>query len=248
MHYERLGDTVERLEALTITKRMGNTGQYLGNKTEHRYDEYLSCLIPARLMANHRANSGSDSGSIGGGSSSLGRRTSGASTLSKPPVRTTYGSSAPAVAEAAPPPAYSTGAGSSTLAAGGKRPAPPPPVKPRAPATAAVQYVTALYDYTAQADGDLSFAAGDRIELVKKTESTEDWWTGRLHGVEGVFPGECWWRRGEGTGQARWHGVLRRQSLIRQAVFFSLVFWQATMSTCSKGLTGPIWTRHRRST
>lgn len=29
MHYERLGDTVEQLEALTITKRMGNTGEWL---------------------------------------------------------------------------------------------------------------------------------------------------------------------------------------------------------------------------
>ena len=41
----------------------------------------------------------------------------------------------------------------------------------------------------AQADGDLSFKTGDRIEIVKKTESQEDWWTGRLNGVEGVFPG-----------------------------------------------------------
>lgn len=40
-----------------------------------------------------------------------------------------------------------------------------------------------------QADGDLSFKTGDRIEIVKKTESQEDWWTGRLNGVEGVFPG-----------------------------------------------------------
>lgn len=143
-------------------------------------------------MATHRANSGSDAGSIGG-ASSLGRRTSGASSLSKPPVRTAYGASAAGASEAAPPPAYSSGAG--VGAAGGlagKRAAPPPPVKPRVGAAAAapVQYVTALYDYTAQAEGDLSFAAGDRIELVKKTESTEDWWTGRLNGQEGVFPGE----------------------------------------------------------
>ena len=40
-----------------------------------------------------------------------------------------------------------------------------------------------------QADGDLSFKTGDRIVIVKKTESQEDWWTGRLNGVEGVFPG-----------------------------------------------------------
>jgi amphiphysin len=46
-----------------------------------------------------------------------------------------------------------------------------------------------LYDYAAQADGDLTFATGDRIELVKKTDSSEDWWTGKLNGAEGVFPG-----------------------------------------------------------
>ena len=40
-----------------------------------------------------------------------------------------------------------------------------------------------------QADGDLSFKTTDRIEIVKKTESQEDWWTGRLNGAEGVFPG-----------------------------------------------------------
>lgn len=40
-----------------------------------------------------------------------------------------------------------------------------------------------------EADGDLSFSAGDRIELVEKTQSSEDWWTGRLNGQQGVFPG-----------------------------------------------------------
>ncbi|KAJ2886933.1 BAR adaptor protein Hob1 [Coemansia asiatica] len=52
-----------------------------------------------------------------------------------------------------------------------------------------VQHVEALYDYTAQADGDLTFKEGDRIELVKRTEAKDDWWTGRLNGVVGVFPG-----------------------------------------------------------
>ena len=52
-----------------------------------------------------------------------------------------------------------------------------------------MQYVVALYDFAAQADGDLDFRAGDRIEVVERTESTEDWWTGRLNGVQGVFPG-----------------------------------------------------------
>jgi amphiphysin len=36
----------------------------------------------------------------------------------------------------------------------------------------------------------LSFSAGDRIEVVEKTNSAEDWWTGKLNGRQGVFPGE----------------------------------------------------------
>lgn len=40
-----------------------------------------------------------------------------------------------------------------------------------------------------QAEGDLSFSAGDRIEIVERTDSAEDWWTGRLNGKQGIFPG-----------------------------------------------------------
>lgn len=50
-------------------------------------------------------------------------------------------------------------------------------------------YVTALYDYAAQAEGDLSFSKGDRIELLQKTDDVNDWWTGRYNGITGVFPG-----------------------------------------------------------
>ena len=62
--------------------------------------------------------------------------------------------------------------------------------KPKPKAEPAVQYVVALYDFEAQADGDLDFRAGDRIEVVERTESTEDWWTGKLNGRQGVFPGK----------------------------------------------------------
>ncbi|KAG1908501.1 uncharacterized protein F5891DRAFT_1124269 [Suillus fuscotomentosus] len=91
----------------------------------------------------------------------------------------------------APPPPYSAASndsGAGTTAAI-KRPPPPPPVKPKPKPEPAVEYVTALYDFDAQAEGDLSFKTGDRIEIVTKTESQEDWWTGRLNGDQGVFPG-----------------------------------------------------------
>jgi hypothetical protein len=54
-----------------------------------------------------------------------------------------------------------------------------------------VKHVVALYDFAAQADGDLDFKVGDRIEVVERTDSAEDWWTGRVDGRTGVFPGEC---------------------------------------------------------
>ncbi|KAF9189273.1 hypothetical protein BGZ51_009720 [Haplosporangium sp. Z 767] len=62
---------------------------------------------------------------------------------------------------------------------------PPPPV----PKRLGVKMVVALYDYDAQQEGDLSFKKDDRIEIVERTGSTEDWWTGKLNGRQGVFPG-----------------------------------------------------------
>ncbi|KAI8448751.1 hypothetical protein BY996DRAFT_8415918 [Phakopsora pachyrhizi] len=105
-----------------------------------------------------------------------------------------------AAATFAPPPPYSMGSNSGSVASAiaqrqssstgaGNGPIPPPPPLRSKPSQTQATYVTALYDFQAQAEGDLSFSAGDRIELVKRTESEEDWWTGRLNGVEGVFPG-----------------------------------------------------------
>ncbi|KAJ9612534.1 hypothetical protein H2200_004131 [Cladophialophora chaetospira] len=66
-----------------------------------------------------------------------------------------------------------------------KRPPPPPP--PRLPSQHAI-FVTALYDFNGQSEGDLTFREGDRIRVVKKTESTDDWWQGELRGLQGPFP------------------------------------------------------------
>ncbi|KAI8982010.1 hypothetical protein BDF20DRAFT_864514 [Mycotypha africana] len=96
---------------------------------------------------------------------------------------------------AAPPPAYGQTEGGVALDSSpmqyGKQPPPaasysaaPPP-----PAPQQGQYVIALYDYTAQAEGDLSFKKDDKIEVVQRTADTNDWWTGKLNGVIGVFPG-----------------------------------------------------------
>lgn len=44
-------------------------------------------------------------------------------------------------------------------------------------------------DEALQAEGDLSFSAGERIEIVERTDSAEDWWTGKVGGRQGIFPG-----------------------------------------------------------
>ncbi|KAF8594823.1 SH3-domain-containing protein [Ceratobasidium sp. AG-I] len=58
-------------------------------------------------------------------------------------------------------------------------PAPPPP-------TRFVKQVEAKWDYQTDDPADLNFKAGDVIELIEET--SEDWWTGRLNGKEGMFP------------------------------------------------------------
>lgn len=65
-----------------------------------------------------------------------------------------------------------------------KRPPPPPP---RLSSQQTI-FVTALYDFNGQSEGDLAFREGDRIKVLKKTESTDDWWQGELRGLRGPFP------------------------------------------------------------
>lgn len=76
-------------------------------------------------------------------------------------------------------------------AAKAKRAAPPPPKpKPlRLTAAPVVERAEALYDYEAQAAGDLSFLTGDVIDIVRKGATENEWWTGKLRGAEGQFPG-----------------------------------------------------------
>jgi len=73
-----------------------------------------------------------------------------------------------------------------------KRKAPQPPVaatrkknqkaKPKAPSN---EYVAA-FDFAGEQDGDLPFVTGDVIVV---TLQDGDWWTGKLGGKEGIFPG-----------------------------------------------------------
>jgi hypothetical protein len=46
-------------------------------------------------------------------------------------------------------------------------------------------HAVALWDFIGTQPGDLTFRAGDRIELL---QSSKNWWYGRLRGREGTFP------------------------------------------------------------
>ncbi|KIO15047.1 hypothetical protein M404DRAFT_991747 [Pisolithus tinctorius Marx 270] len=63
------------------------------------------------------------------------------------------------------------------------RTVPPPPEKVQSPV-----YARALWAYNEDGaePNDLSFAAGETIEIV--TETNEDWWLGRARGREALFP------------------------------------------------------------
>lgn len=67
-----------------------------------------------------------------------------------------------------------------------KKPPPPPPK--RIPSTKPEEWVVALYAFTGQGQGDLSFQEGDRIKIVKRTGTDQDWWVGELNGAKGSFP------------------------------------------------------------
>ena len=73
----------------------------------------------------------------------------------------------------------------SAIAASKKKPPPPPPK--RIPSNQGL-WVTALYDFAGQGQGDLVFREGDKIKVMRKTDSTDDWWEGELKGVQGSFP------------------------------------------------------------
>ena len=99
-----------------------------------------------------------------------------------------------------PPPPYeangalgrsaSTGASWGAAAKGKVAPPPPKPKPGRLSGAPVAETVTALYDYEAQAEGDLSFSAGDTIEVVTRTDNANEWWVGRIGVRQGQFPGE----------------------------------------------------------
>lgn len=161
---KKRGDVQERAEAISITKFKSTGGRRPGQAGTSKY-----------ALKAQEAKAGSS------------RR----STLSE-------GSDAPP--PYSPGPSNTAGGLSPAMAssqwgaaAAKKGPAPPPPKpKPsRLSGAPPAETCTALYDYEAQAEGDLSFLTGDVIEIVSRTQNENEWWTGKVRGRSGQFPGMC---------------------------------------------------------
>ena len=165
------GDVKEQLEAIPIIK-FKSTGQ------RRPLSKYQAKLGYGSKLGIENGRAGSNS--------SL--------TSSTSPKQITYGET-----ESPPPPYEANGAlgrsastGASWGAAAKSKVAPPPP-KPKPGRLSGVpvaETVTALYDYEAQAEGDLSFSAGDTIEVVTRTDNPNEWWVGKIGVRQGQFPGE----------------------------------------------------------
>lgn len=50
------------------------------------------------------------------------------------------------------------------------------------------EQVIALYDFNGIEEDDLKFKKGDLLNVISKTKSSFDWWTGELQGKKGLFP------------------------------------------------------------
>ncbi|KAJ7767514.1 hypothetical protein DFH07DRAFT_955043 [Mycena maculata] len=168
-------DAWSNIEELNITKRI---------------------ISVSKMVQVNRSQNG---GSLGRSTTSASSASAASSTSRTPPPARVPSNSfkktpppVPGSAPAPPPPytaSSSVAAGAAAAAASKRAPPPPPPLKPKPKIAPKVQYVVALYDFAAQAEGDLSFNTGDRIEVVERGASAEDWWTGRVNGQQGVFPG-----------------------------------------------------------
>lgn len=72
--------------------------------------------------------------------------------------------------------------------ASSKPPLAPKPNKPPMPPRKKLATAIAAYDFQGEQEDDLSFSKGDIIIILKKTDSTNDWWVGKCNGKEGNFP------------------------------------------------------------
>lgn len=83
---------------------------------------------------------------------------------------------------------YRDNPGSTEKKAGPGRPAAPKPNYAAKQALLKKDQAVAVYNFDADQPGDLGFKKGDIITILKRTDSDNDWWTGRIDNREGIFP------------------------------------------------------------
>lgn len=166
-------------------------------------NSYLSPKSPAEMARRKSDSAGEFQGGIGGAGSSVQERLAairaGQNSLAraekvvgnggapKPPIsRQPTGASMASVASYKSAASYKSVASDLSSIAGKKKPPPPPP--PKKKPGLGQTWVRALYDFEGQDAGDLSFREGDKILVVRKTGSVDDWWEGELNGRKGQFP------------------------------------------------------------
>jgi amphiphysin len=160
---KKRGDIQEQVEKISICKFKATGGRTPGMKPGQ--SKYASKMAEAKAG---RASVSSES--------------------EAPPPYSPGGAGAGAVGDIKSP-AMSTGSWGSAAKSKGAAPPPPKPKPSRLSGVPTVEHVTALYDYEAQAEGDLSFLANDVIEIVSRTQNDNEWWIGKVRGKQGQFPG-----------------------------------------------------------
>jgi amphiphysin len=174
------GDIQEQAEKLSIV-RFKTSGRPRPPKYGPKPTQALEGTKPAGLLT---AGSPSASPKVGSSSSKFPQQSQAEESEQPPPP---YSVSPGSLKSPTSPPIGSSGL---AMAAAAKSKPPPPKPKPKALAgKSTAEMVTALYDFSAQAEGDLSFRAGDVIEIVSRTQNENEWWIGKLNGKQGQFPG-----------------------------------------------------------
>jgi amphiphysin len=182
---ERRGDIREQAEALSITK-FKSTG---AKRPASKYGPGAGSRL---AIENRTSRLAITNGKVSPTeSSSPSRRTTVDYSEAPPPAYSSGTALSPTPEKSAVVRASSTvGKWGAAAKAKGAAPPPPKPKPSRLSGAPQGETATALYDYEAQAEGDLSFSTGDSIQIVSRTANENEWWTGKCRGKQGQFPGK----------------------------------------------------------
>ncbi|KAI1429160.1 BAR domain-containing protein [Xylaria sp. FL1777] len=186
---QKRGDIQEQAEKLTIV-RFKTSGRQKPTKYGNKPAAIEVGSEPAGLLTQGQPSPASLAPPVSpspAASFKYGQHTQAEVAENPPPPYSA--ASLPPKSPLSPPLGSPSSAALAAAAAGKSKPPPPKPKPSRLAAVPAAETVTALYDYSAQAEGDLSFRAGDIIEIVSRTNNENEWWTGKINGRQGQFPG-----------------------------------------------------------